>query len=103
MVYKKNSAEEGFEVYKGLQAPLMFKGFKGRYIYIGAAFLMGGFVIAAGLITLLGTIPGVIALCIIWTVGYVYISHKQKQGLHFKKKEKGVFIVVNKYKVRKLN
>ena len=103
MVRSKNTSEEGFEVYKGLQAPLMFKGFKGRYIYIGAAFLMGGFIVSAGIICAIGTIPGVIILCIIWTVGYIYISHKQKQGLHSKKRDKGVFIVVNKYKVRKLN
>lgn len=103
MVQKRNHRDEGFEVYKGLQAPLMFKGFKGRYIYIGAGFLMGGFIVAAALISLVGTLPGIITLCLIWTVGYIFISQKQKQGLHSKNREKGVFIVINKYKIRKLN
>lgn len=101
MVSRKPQHEE-FEVYKGLQAPLMFKGFKGRFIYIGAAFFMGGFIVAAMFINFFGTIAGIITLCLIWGSGFVYIKQNQKKGLHSKKKETGVFIVINKYKLRKL-
>lgn len=88
--------------FKGAQAPLVFKGFKGRFIYIGGGVGIGGFVVAAILITTVGAVVGVIALCSIWALGYVYISVFQKKGLHTKNKEKGTFIVVNKYHIRKL-
>lgn len=105
MISKINTKEqeEGFAVCKGLQSPLMFKGFKGRYIYIGAGFVMGGFIIASGIISAFGTIPGILVLGVIWTSGYIYISKAQKKGLHAKNNEKGIFIVVNKYKLRKLD
>lgn len=93
----------GFEVYKGLQAPLQFKGFKGRFIYIGAGIFMGGFLVAAAVINTIGTIAGVISLCLIWGAGFVYIKTNQKKGLHLKNKEKGIFIVMNKYKLKKLD
>lgn len=102
MRYKNEIHERGFEVYKGLQAPLMFKGFKGKFIYIGGAVVMVGFFVSAAIINFVGTIPGVIVLCMIWGGGYVFISHKQKKGLHSKKIKKGIFIVTNKYKLRKL-
>ena len=102
MKSKEEIHNEGFEVYKGLQAPLMFKGFKGRFIYIGAGFVMGGFILAAAAISLLGTIPGIITLAIIWAGGFIFISHGQKKGLHKKKAKKGVFIVASNYKLRKL-
>ena len=100
---KGNNSEEGFAVYKGLQAPLMFKGFKGRFIYIGAGVVMGGFIISAIIISLVGNVPGIIALVLLWGGGFFYISQGQKKGLHNKKKTKGVFIVINKYKLRKLD
>lgn len=99
----ENNTQEGFAVYKGLQAPLMFKGFKGKFIYIGAGVVMGGFIFSAIIISIFGSIPGVITLVVIWGGGFLFVSQGQKKGLHSKKKTKGVFVVINKYKLRKLD
>ena len=103
MAKKDKNIQEGYEVFKGLQSPLVFKGFKGRFIYIGAGIFMGGFILSAIFITTLGTIAGIIVLCIVWSAGYVYITKEQKKGLHKKNIKKGIFIVVNKYELKKLD
>lgn len=94
--------EPGHEAFKGVQSPLVFQGFKGKYIYIAAAFLVAGFLIAAFLISTVNVIAGGIALFIVWAGGFVFVKTKQKSGLHSKDRSKGTFIVVNKYKIRKL-
>ena len=42
-----------FAVYKGLQKPLIFKGFKGKFIYWGIASLLAGLVFGALTMTLI--------------------------------------------------
>ena len=36
-----------FPIYKGLQKPLVFRGFKGKYIYWGLGSLLAGLVLGA--------------------------------------------------------
>lgn len=94
--------QDSFQAFKGAQAPLVFKSFKGRFIYIGAALGIAGFIVAAIIINTVSVLIGIIVLCLIWGIGYMYISIAQKKGLQNKNKEKGIFIVVNKYHIRKL-
>ena len=66
-----------YNVYKGLQKPLIFKGFKGKFIYIGgASFMWGG-----------------ITLVIVMFGGLGITSKLQRKGLHKKDKRKGIYIV----------
>ena len=83
---------EEFAIYKGLQRPLVFKMFKGKFIYYAAGVLVTG-VIVAGLITaIVSSIVGLIVLFIITVPGLLFVINKQKDGLHDKRKVRAVFI-----------
>ncbi len=92
----------GFIIYKGLQAPLVFKGFKGKFIYWGAAVVFIGFIIAGLLSVTIGYLAGFLALTGALLGGFFAISRKQKKGLHTKKVETGIFIVTNNFKFKRV-
>tara|TARA_R110000868_G_scaffold411003_2_gene701297 strand:- start:19909 stop:20214 length:306 start_codon:yes stop_codon:yes gene_type:complete len=85
--------KESFEVYKGLQKPLVFKTFKGRYIYWMAGGLLGSFILCVILCVLIGYLVGGIALvggaC---AITYI-VNTKQKTGVHSKTRTKGIVYV----------
>jgi hypothetical protein len=86
-------------VYKGLQKPLIYKGFKGRYIYWGVGFLLSGFVLAGivGAVFNLGI--GALTMIIVTVGGIYYTSQKQKGGLYDKKRNKNeIYIISNNLK-----
>jgi hypothetical protein len=70
-----------FAVYKGLQKPLIFKGFKGKFIYWGVGCLLAGLVLGALTMTLINMWLGALVLvgCIVG--GLFFIAGKQKNGL----------------------
>jgi len=73
-----------FAVYKGLQKPLVFKGFKGKFIYWGVGCLLAGLVFGALTMVFVGGWLG--ALVLVGTIagGLFYIAGKQKNGLNEK-------------------
>lgn len=78
-------------MFKGLQKPLDFMGFQGRYITWAACAVGGailGFIIAY---CILGFVVGLVVLAISLSSGAALIFFKQKKDLHTKK-EHGVFI-----------
>lgn len=82
-----------FPVFKGLQKPLEFMGFQGRYIYWAAGTAGGaivGFIIAY---CLLGFVVGLVVLVFAISTGAALIFLKQQRnGLHTKKSDQGVYI-----------
>ena len=79
-------------MFKGLQKPLEFMGFQGRYITWAACAVGGailGFIIAY---CILGFVVGLVVLAVSLSSGAALIFFKQKKGLHTKKEEHGVFI-----------
>jgi hypothetical protein len=81
-----------FPVFKGLQKPLEFMGFQGRYIYWAAGTAGGaivGFIIAY---CLLGFVVGLVVLVFAISTGAALIFLKQRKGLHTKKSDQGVYI-----------
>lgn len=81
-----------YPVFKGLQKPLEFMGFQGRYIYWAAGTVGGaivGFIIAYCLV---GFIVGLVVLVIAISAGAALIFLKQRKGLHTKKSDQGVYI-----------
>ncbi|WP_317575632.1 DUF4133 domain-containing protein [Segatella copri] len=72
-----------YPMFKGLQKPLEFMGFQGRYI-TWAACAVGG--------AILGFVVGLVVLAVSLCSGAALIFFKQKKGLHTKKEEHGVFI-----------
>ena len=88
----KEERYDDFPVFKGLQKPLEFMGFQGRYIYWAAGTAGGaivGFIIAY---CLLGFVVGLVVLVFAISTGAALIFLKQRKGLHTKKSEQGVYI-----------
>ena len=81
-----------FQVYKGLQRPLVYRGFKGKYIYWGVGALLAGLVTGALTMALVNMWLGLIVLIAGIAGGLVFIAGKQKHGLHLKTRSAGIFI-----------
>lgn len=82
-----------FPIYKGLQKPLIYRGFQGKFIGWGVSSLVIG-VVLGGLIGSLTSmvLGGVITISVI-VIGLFITSQQQKKGLHSKTKFVGVFQV----------
>jgi hypothetical protein len=81
-----------FAVYKGLQKPLVFRGFKGKFIYWGLGSLLAGLVLGALTVALINMWLGAIVLTSSIVGGLFFTAGKQKHGLHSKSKMPGVYI-----------
>jgi hypothetical protein len=82
-----------FPVYKGLQKPLIFKGFKGKFIYWGIASLLTGLILGALTMSLVSMWLGLVILtgCIVG--GLLFTAYKQKGGLHTKSRTSNIYIL----------
>lgn len=93
--------EESYEVYKGLQRPLVFKGFKGKFIYWMAGGVLTSFILSAAVNFFLGAFG---AICFgMVSVGSVifYINKKQKDGIYSKDKTLGIIYLETNYKAKR--
>ncbi len=94
--------ERKYNMYKGLQKPIVFKGFVGRYIYWGVGIILGAITMGILCFILFNKIIGFLVMGIIISIGLSYTSSKQKRGLYSKKEEnKVVFIVPNNIKLNR--
>jgi hypothetical protein len=84
--------DKRFPVYKGLQKPLTFKGFKGKFIYWGVGSLLMGLVVGSVTMALVNMYAGVLVLIGIIAGGLIYTFNKQKSGLHAKARLYGIYI-----------
>ena len=82
-----------FAVYKGLQKPLIFRGFRGKFIYWGLGTLLAGLVLGALTMSLVNMWLGAIVLVGSIVGGLLYIAGKQKKGLHDKARATGIYII----------
>lgn len=82
-----------FAVYKGLQRPLIFKGFKGKFIYWGLGSLLTGLVLGALTMSLINMWLGAIVLVGCVVGGLLFTAGKQKGGLHDKSRAKSIYIL----------
>jgi hypothetical protein len=88
-----------YPLYKGLQRPLVFKMFRGKFIYYAAAVVAGG-VVVAGLVTaIISSVIGLIVLFATTVPGLLWVLKQQKSGLFSKKRDR--CIVIYKPKDRK--
>ena len=93
------TAETDYPVFKGLQRPLEFLGFQGRYIYWAAGTAGGvivGFIIDY---VAVGFIAALILLTVILAFGGVMTFLKQRKGLHSKNEDKGIFIFAHSRRI----
>ncbi|WP_345947683.1 plasmid transfer protein [Mucilaginibacter sp. PAMB04274] len=82
-----------FAVYKGLQKPLVFKGFKGKYIYWGLASVLAGLVFGALTMSLVNMWLGALILVGFMVGGLLYTASKQKGGLYSKARSPNIYIL----------
>ncbi len=82
-----------FAVYKGLQRPLIFKGFKGKFIYWGLASLLSGLVLGALTMSLVNMWLGAMVLLACIAGGLFFTAGKQKGGLHTKSRANTIHIL----------
>lgn len=82
-----------YEVYKGLQKPLVFQSFKGKFIYWGAGFAVLSFVNAIVFNFIGGYLLAGFAMLVTLFGGLYFTAQRQKRGLHNKTKSKGIYIV----------
>lgn len=86
-----------FNVYKGLQKPLIFKGLKGKFIYWGAGCVIAGLLLCAAMSVLVSFVVGGITLIVVLFGGLSLVSMLQRKGLHNKDKRRGVYIVTKTF------
>jgi len=89
-----------FLIYKGLQKPLVYRGFQGKFIAWGISSLVLG-VVLGGLIGSLTSmiLGGVITISVI-VLGLFITSQQQKKGLHTKTRYVGVFQIATVLKLK---
>jgi len=82
-----------YVVFKGLQKPLVFKGYKGKFIYWLAGGLIGSFILCIAFTVLFHVVVGVFAL--ITGVGLItlYVNKQQKYGTNKKEIKKGIVFI----------
>ena len=83
----------GYKVYKGLQKPLVFKSFKGQYIYWAASVAFGSFILTVILSTSISITAGIIGLVVSSLLGMFIVLAKQRGGLHNKEVIRGTYVV----------
>jgi hypothetical protein len=86
-------AARKFAVYKGLQRPLIFKGFKGKFIYWGLGFVLLGLVLGATTMSLINMWLGAMVLIGSIVGGLLFTAAKQKSGLHSKSRNPNIYIL----------
>jgi len=87
-----------FSVYKGLQKPLVFKAFKGKFIFWGVGSVLGSVIIGGLLMALVSSIIGGLAMVAGIIGGFLITASQQKKGLFNKTKHNGIYIIASVYK-----
>ena len=85
--------EEGYKLYKGLQKPLVFKGLKGRFLFIGAAAGVSTLLVAIIASTIEGLWAGAVAMFLFGGISFFIVIREQSKGLHSKWVGVGFYIV----------
>jgi len=95
-----NEKNKEYTVYKGLQKPLVFKTFKGKYIYWAAGGVLGAFVLCILFCLLVSYAAGGIALIAGIISVFAFVDKKQKGGIHSKSKVIGIVPIKPNFKTR---
>ncbi|TWI15680.1 DUF4133 domain-containing protein [Sphingobacterium siyangense] len=84
--------QKDYQFYKGLQKPLIYRGFKGKFIYYGVGSIMGGMLCGGMIGAFTNMIFGCLSILVFMSAGMVYTISKQKKGLYDKTNHRGIFI-----------
>lgn len=89
-----------YALYKGLQRPLIFKFFKGKYIYWALGSLVAGIIIGGIISAVVSAFAGLACLLGVSLPLLFYTISKQKQGLHSKAKDTAIYMIAPKHRIR---
>lgn len=90
---------KSYPIYKGLQKPLTYKGFKGKYIYWALGSLILGLLVGAVATALTNMIiSGLSALASMGSC-IAFILYKQNQGLYNRNIYSGIFVHQSKLSI----
>ncbi len=90
-----------FKIYKGLQRPLVFKMFKGKYIYWAAGSMVSGIISGGIASSIFSSVVGISVMLGVTIPSLLYTIERQRKGMYAKKKETLIFIIKPSYKFRK--
>ena len=82
-----------FPLYRGLQKPLVFKSFRGRYIYWGLGSILTALLSAMVLFSTTNLMTGLITMTLVLGSGLGYTAYRQQRGP--KPIDKGLAILPN--------
>lgn len=83
------------KVFKGLQKPLEFMGLKGRYVWVGLGGALLSIILFIILFISINFFSALLALIATPSLIALWIHRNMKRGLHSKKKDTGVYIVMS--------
>lgn len=83
---------EKYAIYKGLQKPLSYKGFKGKFIGWGIGSLIIGLLGGGTMGAMTNMYFGGFLTLSLVALGLTFTFHSQKKGLHTKIRNRGIFI-----------
>lgn len=84
------SSYPSYPVFKGMQNPFEFMGIRGKFIYYAGGLFLGGFLSFVAFNVLINIVAGAIGCAAVVIPGLAFIYIKQKQGLHNKKRYRGM-------------
>jgi hypothetical protein len=90
--------QKSYALYKGLQRPLVFKFFKGKFIYWALGSIVAGIIVGGALSALVSSIAGIAGLVVVSIPLLFYTISNQKKGLHTKTTDNFIGIMPPKYK-----
>lgn len=90
-----------YPVFKGLQQPIEFMGLRGKFIYLAAGAIGGGFISFILFNIFISTLVGFIAALVVGGTLFVILLIKQHKGLYSRKKFRG-WIIYHRLRVNHL-
>jgi hypothetical protein len=95
-----NASKKTYALYKGLQRPLIFKSFKGKFIYWALGAVLSGIVIGGLIAAFISSFIGIVSMATISASLLFATIHKQKKGLYTKKIQQVIFMIAPKHRIR---
>jgi len=91
-----------YNMYKGLQRPVVFKLFKGKYIYWAGGSFIASMVLGGTFAALISNVVGIITFLGIGALGILYTLNQQNTvGLHNKKQVIGTILIKPKHNLKR--
>lgn len=89
-----------YRLYRGLEKPLIYRGFKGKFIYWGVGSFIVGLLIGGLISALTHLLLGGFATLVLMSGGLTYTWMKQRRGLYDKTRYRGICIHAVRLSVR---